>query len=350
MEPAPAATSIQTQPTRSARPMAALQMLGLATVAAIGLFAICVPFVLSNYMVRVATTVCMYLALAQSWNLIGGYAGLLSLAHPAFFGSGAIGATILLLNGASLTLAAIGGILLALVLAALIGIPTLRLQGHYFVVATMLITEAARNLVLNLDAFKFNGGIAANIINYVGLVDLDIQAYNALFFYVMAAIAAVTMLVAIVLERSRWGLALRAVRDDEKAASALGVSAAWLKISVFLISAGLAAAVGVAWAFWLGTVEANEAYNLAFTFEVIVMVFLGGRGTLWGPVLGVFIILMLNEFIGIELAEINLIVLGLIVMAIVLFQPDGLARVLQEGPAALAPRRLAANFRRYRIK
>ena len=118
---------------------------------------------------------------------------------------------------------------------------------------------------------------------------------------------------------------------------------------IFMLSAGIASLIGTAWAFWLGTVETNEAYNLLITFEIIVMVFLGGRGTLWGPVIGVVLILMLNESIGIELAELTQIVSGMIVILIVLFQPDGLIRIATDGLAAFAPRRLAANFRRYRV-
>lgn len=309
-----------------------------------------VPLVLDSYTVRFATTICMYLALAHSWNLIGGYAGLLSLAHPTFFGTGAVAATIMVLNGLPLAVAGIGGIVVAVAIAAAIGVPTLRLQGHYFVVATLLITEAVRNFVLNLDAFGFNGGIAANIINNVGLMWMEIEAYNMLFFYVMAGLAGLSMLVVWCFERSRWGLALRALRDNEKAAAALGIATARVKTVVFMLSGALAAAVGVVWAFWIGTVEANEAYNLAFTFEVIVMVFLGGRGTLWGPVFGVAVILTLNEFIGVDFAEVSLIVLGVIIMLVVLFQPDGLSRIFRDGPKAFAPKTLAANFRRYRVR
>lgn len=309
-----------------------------------------VPLLLGPYGIRVATMVCMLIALAQAWNLIGGYAGLLSLAAPAFFGTGAVGAAVFLINDAPIPVAVGGSLVLSLLIALFMGLPTLRLQGHYFVVATLLVSEALRHLVLNFDAFNFQGGIAANIVGAVGLTALPLIAYNRLFYYVMLGLAAGTMLMILWLDHSRWGLALRAVRDGEPAAAALGVPAMWLKVAAFVASAAITSLVGTAWAFWLGTVDANDAYGVTLTFETIVMVFLGGRGTLWGPPLGVLVVLFLNEMIGVELGEVTQIVSGVIVVAIVMLQPDGLIQVIARGPGAFAPGTLRANLLRYRVK
>jgi branched-chain amino acid transport system permease protein len=306
------------------------------------------PLLLGPYGLRVATSACMYLALAQSWNLIGGYAGLISLAHPAFFGTGAIAAAVCLLNGLPIAVAVLVALALSLAIAAAVGAPTLRLQGHYFVVATLLVSEALRNFVLNFDAFGFHGGISVNIVNELGVAELGPEAYNQLFFYLMLGLAVAAMAVVLAFDRSRWGLALRTIRDNEPAAAALGVSASRLKLAVFLLSAGMASLIGTVWAFWLGTAETNEAYSLIITFEVIVMVFLGGKGTYWGPLIGVGFVLMLNELVGVEFAEVTQIVSGLIVILIVLFQPDGLVTLLREGPSAMSVRRLRDNLRRYR--
>ena len=323
------------------------EVLVLALLAAL---ACALPLVLGAYGLRVATTVCMLVALAQSWNLMGGYTGLISLAHPAFYGCGAITASILLINDAPVWLAIAGSLALSLAIALVVGAPTLRLLGHYFVVATLLVSEALRNFVLNLNAFNFNGGISVNIINKVGLTALGPADYNRVFYYVMLALAAASMVAIFALERSRWGLALRAIRDSERAASALGVAATRLKIAVFLISAAFTSLVGTAWAFWIGTVETNEAFSLTLTFEIIVMVFLGGRGTLWGPLLGVAAVLLINETIGVELAEITQVVSGLIVVLVVLLQPDGLIQIVKRGPRAFGLRALRANLHRYRVK
>jgi branched-chain amino acid transport system permease protein len=318
----------------------------LMALSGLGLLA---PLLLGPYDLRVATTVCMYLALAQSWNLIGGYAGLVSIAHAAFFGTGAIAATILLINNAGIPLAVLGAMAVSLIIALLVGLPTLRLQGHYFVAATLLLSEALRSFVLNLDAFGFRGSIAVNIISYLGVAELGPAEYNRIFFYLMLALALGTMIAVLCVERTRWGFALRAMRDNEVAANALGVGTTRLKVLVFVASALMASLIGTAWAFWLGTVETNEAYNLLITFEVIVMVFLGGRGTLWGPPVGVVLVLLLNEFIGIEFAELTQIVSGLIVVLIVMFQPDGLIAIQRDGLAAFSGRRLLQNLRRYRV-
>ncbi|CAN7218459.1 branched-chain amino acid ABC transporter permease [Bradyrhizobium sp. LjRoot220] len=325
------------------------QLLAIAALTA-GVALVVIPMVVGPYGLRVATTVFMFVALAQAWNLIGGYAGLMSLAHAAFFGTGAILTAIFLINGVSLGLSVAAAIGASVLIAVIVGIPTLRLRGHYFVVATLLATEAIRNLVINLNAFKFNGGIAVNIISHVGLSAYSADAYNRIFFYIMAGCALVSVAVSLCFEYSRWGLALRAVRDSERAASALGISAPNLKAGVFLLSAFLTAAVGSVWACWQGSVEANEAFSLALTFEVIVMVLLGGRGTVVGPIVGVILILLLNEWLGVRFAEISQIVSGAIVIVVVLFQPDGLAKVFRGGWATLSPKSLQQNLMRYRVR
>jgi branched-chain amino acid transport system permease protein len=311
--------------------------------------AVAAPSFMSSYALRFAALAFMYIALAQSWNLIGGYGGLMSLAMPAFFGSGAIVSGVLVTLGAYPVVAVFGGAIVALLVAAIIAVPTLRLQGHYFVVATILITEALRNLILNIDAFGFSGNTALNIFNLTGLADLQPKEFNEFFYYLMFSLAAVSMAIVFVLERSRWGFALRSVRDNERAAKALGIAAARQKLLVFLLSAGMTAVVGGVWAFWLGIVETNEAFSFTIAFDVIVMVFLGGRGTVWGPAAGVCLVLAVNEWIGVGFPELHLVISGLLVMLVVLFQPDGLVR-LKGGLQAFRPSQLMSNLRRYKVK
>lgn len=322
----------------------------VALVVALAVAALLLPEMVGPYGTRVAGMILMYIALAQAWNLIGGYVGLMSLAHSAFFGLGVVGATILLINGVPLLLAGLGGVALAVAAAVVIGLPTLRLQGHYFVIATLLVNEALLNGVLNFSAFGFTGAISQNIIEEVGLTSLNASEYNRVFFYAMAALAVLSVLVVLLFERSRWGYALKAIRDAEPAAGAIGIPVARVKLWVFAISAGLAAAVGVTWAAWLGTVDASSAFDITLTFEVIVMVFLGGRGTIWGPIIGVVLVFSLNELIGVEFAEISTIISGVIVVAIVLLQPDGLIELFRQGPKALSPRVISRNLRRYQVR
>jgi len=203
--------------------------------------------------------------------------------------------------------------------------------------------------VRNFNFLGFHGAISQNIGALTGLSDLSANEYNRLFYYIMASLAGLAMLLVLLVERSRWGLALKAIRDAEGAASAIGISVAGVKLAIFVVSAAIAAAVGITSAIWLGTFDTTSAFDLAITFQVIVMVFLGGRGTIWGPVIGVFLVFTLNEFIGVEFAEISTIISGVIVVAIVLLQPDGLIEVLRRGPSALSPRVILGNFRRYKI-
>lgn len=345
MTAADAASESPAKAPRSGSGMRTTALLALLAVAALFL-----PDLVGTYGTRVAGMILMYIALAQAWNLIGGYVGLMSLAHSAFFGLGVVGATILLINGVPLLLAGLGGVFLAVCAALLIGLPTLRLQGHYFVIATLLVNEALLNGVLNFNAFGYTGAISQNIIAEVGLTSLDAGQYNRVFFYAMALLAGLSILVVLLFERSRWGYALKAIRDAEPAAGAIGIPVARVKLWVFAISAGLAAAVGVTWAAWLGTVDAASAFDITLTFEVIVMVFLGGRGTLWGPIIGVFLVFSLNESIGVEFAELSTVISGVIVVAIVLLQPDGLIELFRRGPKALSLRVISRNLRRYQVK
>jgi branched-chain amino acid transport system permease protein len=302
------------------------------------------------YGLRVGATVLMYVALAHAWNLVGGYAGLLALAHPAFFGTGAIAFAVMLINGVPLLLCAVVACAISVLMALLIGFPTLRLRGHYFVVATMLVAEGIRSLVMNLDAFGFQGGVAVNIITFTGLRGLSASQYNLVFYLAMLAVATLAMGVVIFVDRSKWGLALRAFRDNRDAASALGIPAARLLLIMFVISAALTSLVGSIWAAWIGVVEANDAFGLKLTFETVVMVFLGGKGTVFGPVIGAAAVLMLEEVVGIEFAEFTLVSSGLIVILVILFLPDGLIRLLQDGPRALSWDTLKSNFQRYQVR
>lgn len=324
--------------------------LGFLVPLALLALAVAAPAVVGSYGQKIAATAFMYVALAQSWNLIGGYAGLMSLALPAFFGTGAIVAGVLVVNGVSAVLAVLSGVGLALAVALVIGGPTLRLQGHYFVIATLLITEALRNLILNINVAGFSGSTALNLFNATQLSELSSTQFNLFFYFLLLLIAVASMAVVMFVERSRMGYALRSIRDNERAAQALGVATARQKMLVFLISSGMAGLVGGVWAFWLGTVETNEAFGFRLSFEVIVMVFLGGRGTVWGPVAGAALIVAINETIGVDFPELHLVISGALVALVVLFLPDGLASALSEGPRAFKPRRLAANLYRYRVK
>jgi branched-chain amino acid transport system permease protein len=306
------------------------------------------PLFVGTYGVRLATNVLMFVALAQAWNLVGGYTGLLSIAHPAFFGIGAVATAALLVNDVAVPIAVLVATGLSLLVAVVMGWPTLRLRGHYFVIASLLVAEAIRNVVVNMDAYGFSGGVAVNIFTRVPRVP-GVEPGTLAFLAMLGLAAGYTALV-LGVDPSRWGYALRAIRDDQKAAEALGIDASRVRLAVFAVSAVLTSIVGTAWAFSLGVVDTNEAFSLTIVFEVIVMVFLGGTGTVWGPILGVGVIQLVNEYLGVEFAEYTLMTSGLIVVAIVLFLPDGLVRVLLEGPRTLRPASLRANLRRFALR
>lgn len=298
--------------------------------------AISLPFITSTFWVRITTGVLMWIALAQSWNIIGGYTGYINFGHGAFFGIGAYftGLTMKLL-GIPFFLSVILAGLLNSILAFLIGLPTLRLRGAYFAISTWAFAEAIRQLA---NILKLTGGSYG----------FRLPAYlNEVFFYfVMLGAALLTMSCTYILvDRSRFGLCLRAIRDAPDAAESLAVDTTKEKLKAFALSAFFPGMIGGIYAYWLTFIHPNNVLSLLITDQMVVMALVGGVGTFWGPAIGAIVIQLTNRLIWLIFgAEVYyLILLGLAVGAVVLLMPDGIVGLMTR--ARLRPSSISAPSR-----
>ena len=271
-----------------------------------------------------AFTVLMFIGLASSLNIIMGYTGYVNFGHIVFFGLGGyFGFYLLSELEWPLYLAALGGGVLAMVIAFIIGAAVLRLRGAYFALATIGINEAARAFVTNFEPFGASTGLSINFSAYerYGGASQALWLTFILLWLVTLAVLVVSYLV----KRSRFGLGLIAIREDEDTAMVMGVKAPRDKTKAFLISAFFPGLIGTLYFFKNGNVEPEDAFRFQMSLEVLVMVMLGGMGTLLGPVLGAFAYERLRGYLltSVIFKNLHLATSGLILLLIVLFVPGG---------------------------
>jgi branched-chain amino acid transport system permease protein len=296
--------------------------IGLAVMAV--LFA-ALPLFVGNYVLRVATTVCMYTVLAQSWNFIGGLAGYPSFATAAFFGFGAYTAGILQNNGAPMVVAWGSAGLAALLFAALLGGAILHLRGHYFAIASLIIAEMLREIVNTLPDFT-GGGKGLNL----PFLRISVTAQAQFFFYVMLALATVCAAAAIIIHRSTLGFGLRCIQQNEGASSLVGINAYGYKTAAFSLSAVFVGVAGAIYASWVNYIDPPDVFDILLAVKPMVMVLLGGIGTLFGPALGAIILLSFEELVWRSFLTIHAAVLGCIIVVLVLFLPNGILALIRE--------------------
>lgn len=291
------------------------------------------PVALNTFWTRIAVGALMWIGLAQSWNMIGGYAGYLDFGHGAYFGIGAFATAITM---TTYELPFIVGLAVAAAVCATIslgvGIPTLRLKGAYFAIATWAFAESMHELALILDitggtfGMSLPTGADAIIIPFPG------PPTEMFFYYVMLALAVGTTILAYVLfERSEFGFRVKAVRDNEDAAQSLGINAERIKRQVYVLSCSIAGLFGGANAFYITFIHPNDVLDALITDQMIIMALLGGLGTIAGPIVGGLAIFMLDRMSSLFLgtSTLYLSMIGLLIMLTVLFAPSGIIGVLR---------------------
>jgi len=299
-------------------------------VAAVALLAVLplVPSVFGSYAVTLFTLIFFYGFLGQAWNVVGGYAGQLSAGHAAFLGIGAYTAAVLSVEkGVTPWLGMFVGGVLAASLGALIGFLGFRfgLRGFYFVLLTVAFAEICRIIVSNTDAI---GGAVGYYITFTGDPrQFQFQDARAYYYVALALMLAVTGLVAW-LERRRFGLYLSAIREDEGACEALGVNTFRYKMLAMVLSSFLTGIGGTFYAFYLFSLQPASVFGIPLSVEIIIRAVVGGAGTVFGPILGSFILSPLAELARHYFAQggwhgAHLIVYGLLLIAVVLFLPEG---------------------------
>ncbi|MBI3298721.1 MAG: branched-chain amino acid ABC transporter permease [Elusimicrobia bacterium] len=279
------------------------------------------PMVASGYEIRFMLQLFMWVALAQSWNLISGLTGYVSFGHVAFFGTGAYATGILITtHGWHWAAASVAGGLAAAILALIIGYPCLRLKGPYFAIAMLGLNEVMRVLVSYFEGLT-GGGMGLSLPTLYA----SVQIYYAMAIAALAVTGAAYLIVT-----SRFGLRLMTIREDEIAAAAMGIDTARHKLYAFLLSAFVPGVVGGLFARDQGYIEPIAVFPLAFTITMIVMALFGGKGTVWGPALGAATLFVLQELVWVRFLFLHQVLFGAIIILVVLFMPRGVLGVLQQ--------------------
>jgi branched-chain amino acid transport system permease protein len=279
------------------------------------------PFSATNYVLRLTTIAFMYIALASSWNIVGGFTRYPSFATAAFFGIGAYTAGIVRTGSSvSLPLSWLIGGFAAMIFALIVGPAILRLRGHYFAVASLVLAAVLREIT-NAATKLTGGGMGLNLPT-AGVVNVDDQ--TRLYYGSMLVAAVITVGLATLIWRSKLGWAMRCIEQNEDAAIVLGVNTLATKIVGFAASAATAGLVGGIYATWIGYIDPSDAFDDLLSIKPIVMAFIGGVGTILGPVAGAIIFLVLEEFVWRNVLNFHAGILGIIIVALLVFMPGGL--------------------------
>ncbi len=287
-----------------------------------------------TYVLSFLFTMFMYGALAGSWNIIGGYAGYLSFGHAAFFGVGAYTTALLLFYfgwSPFLTMPLAGGT--AALFAALVGYPCLRLRGPYFSLVTLILGLAMYSLVLNLPFTQGSTGL------FLPFLRVDISTSHIIFYEVMLALLVLATVTLRQITRTKMGIGLAAIREDEDAAGTLGVNATRLKLQAFMLSAFLTGLVGGVYSYYKSYLDPSFVFATSISITIVLMALFGGRLTWHGPLVGAVVLSVINEILTTQATpQTARIVFGALLIGVILFLPDGLMSIVQQRLAALPVR------------
>lgn len=290
------------------------------------------PMFASRYMLSVCFTLFTSIALAQSWNLIGGYTGLVSLGHAAFFGIGAYATGILMTKAQfSFFPAVVCGALISTLFAVIVASPMFRFRGFYFAIGTMVLGEALRIWMINWEYTGSAMGIMMPIENWLSTKN---------FYYMALGLAVMSILILFIILKTRLGIALRAIRDNENSARNSGVNIFRTKLISFSIAAFIAGLAGGVQAEYMGTIEPYSIFSMDWTMMALNIVMIGGMGTLFGPVLGAILVISLN-LVLVQSGALDLIVMAIILIIVIRFMPGGIWGGLQSMLNFLRKRQMA---------
>ncbi len=293
--------------------MTVVLKLALAAVA-VGVLAT-VPWWGSAVLVQFGINALILATLAQSWNIIGGYTGYPSFGNSVFYGLGAYGVAIAMVQfELPFAVGLLLGVFLAVLFAFLLGLPVLRLRGHYFAIATLGLAEVMTAIVSNLEIAGRN----------VGLI-LPLIKGDAVFFELSLALLAVTTMTVAWISRSRFGFGLIAIRENEEAAAVMAVNTTLYKILAFALCSVFAAIAGGIHAYWITYLDPSSAFDITLNVKMIIMAVFGGAGTILGPVLGAFVLSAISEILASKVTSLASIFFGLVIVAAIVFMPRGFA-------------------------
>jgi branched-chain amino acid transport system permease protein len=278
-----------------------------------------VPWFGSDVLVQFGINALLLAVLAQGWNIIGGYTGYASFGNSVFYGLGSYGVAIAMVQWElPFAVGMAFGVVLAIAFAFLLGLPVLRLKGHYFAIATLALAQVMIAIVSNLSIAGQNIGLVLPPLND------DRLFYELSLILLVAATATVFWLT-----RSRFGFGLIAIRENEEGAAVMGVNTTLYKVLAFALSGVFSALAGGIHAYWITFLDPASAFDISLNVKMIIMAVFGGPGTVLGPVLGAFVLSTVSELLSSEITSVAGLFFGLVVVVAVIFMPRGVADLMR---------------------
>lgn len=309
---------------------------------------VAVPFVKTGYIIRFLTTLFMYASLSQIWNILGGFAGYISLGLAGFIGIGAYSTGILMNLGVnfyvSLLIAGIGSALFSL----FVGLPILRLKAGYYTISTFAVAFILRELSNNLTDVTGGG----KGLNYP-LMGMGINQLNSYFYlHMLFALICISILCRVI-SKASLGYGLMAIKEDEDAANVLGINTTMFKVIAFVITGFLGAVIGGIYGNWLTYIDPGTVFDQNLSVMVIIMAMVGGAGTVAGPIIGAILIQLVSEFLWNNFLSVHQLFLGVILILTVIFIPKGIMDIVLYQKDGLSFEKLKEilkeNISKYRV-
>jgi branched-chain amino acid transport system permease protein len=278
-----------------------------------------VPWYGSDVLIQFGINALLLAVLAQGWNIIGGYTGYASFGNSVFYGLGSYGVAIAMVQWhLPFGVGMVFGVLLAIVFAVLLGIPVLRLRGHYFAIATLALSQVMTAIVSNVRLAGQNIGLVLPPLNN-----------DPLFYELSLGLLVIATLTIFWLTRSRFGFGLIAIRENEEGAAVMGVNTTLYKVIAFTLSGIFSALAGGIHAYWITFLDPESAFDISLNVKMIIMAVFGGPGTIFGPIVGAFSLSAISEFLSSEVTSIAGLFFGLVIVAAVVIMPRGLADMMR---------------------
>jgi branched-chain amino acid transport system permease protein len=278
-----------------------------------------VPWYGSDVLIQFGINALLLAVLAQGWNIIGGYTGYASFGNSVFYGLGSYGVAIAMVQwqlpfGVGLAF----GVVMAVVFAVLLGLPVLRLKGHYFAIATLALSQVMMAIVSNISVAGQNIGLVLPPLNN-----------DPLFYELSLGLLVIATLTIFWLTRSRFGFGLIAIRENEEGAAVMGVNTTLYKVLAFALSGIFSALAGGIHAYWITFLDPESAFDISLNVKMIIMAVFGGPGTVLGPIVGALSLSAISEFLSSEVTSIAGLFFGIVIVAAVVLMPRGLADMLR---------------------
>jgi branched-chain amino acid transport system permease protein len=297
-----------------------------------------VPFLGDDVLIQYGIDALLLATLAQAWNILGGFTGYVSFGNSSFYGLGTYGTAIAMAQlhlPFSIGLAL--GAALAVGCAVLFGIPILRLRGHYFAIATLGLSATLAAIIANLDIAGRNIGLI------LPLTRADDAFYEEALVLLIAATATVAWIA-----KSRFGMGLLAIREDEDAALVMGINTTRYKVAALSLSAFFTAIAGGIHAYWITFIDPAGAFDLTLNVRMVIMAMFGGPGTIFGPLIGAFILSAVYDVLATSISTAAALLFGLVIVLAVIFMPRGLLDLVG-GLRRQGVRYLLQNIRMHRL-